>query len=56
MPDIVSNEIVPPREVDVPAIVTAEFESVAFGIALNVKTPALENVAVTPEPLRVCGA
>jgi hypothetical protein len=55
-PVMVSSVIDPPRAVDVPAIVIAELLSVAFAIALSVRTPALESVAVAPEPLSVTGA
>jgi hypothetical protein len=54
-PVIVSREIDPPNAVEVPAIVIEELDKVALGIALRVRTPALESVAVTPDPLRVCG-
>ncbi len=55
-PVIVSSVIDPPSDVDVPAIVIAELLKAALAIALSVRTPALERVAVAPDPLNVVGA
>jgi len=46
----------PPKEVDVPAIVIAELESDALGIALMVNTPVEARDMVAPDPLRDTGA